>query len=283
MELTNFNIGRVEYLYEDMASSFLASPKAYVIVITTAFLASRMNLLYGWDFNGILIPSLLTLLWYEPLRILASFVESAVILNAGIWALRTPWLKKTTVEGARKVLLFFNISFLYKLLLGYVAYWFWPEAKVTDIYGFGYLLPTLMAVKAHDKNITIRLTRATIQVSLVAAFVANVIGFGLTLLPLWWSHRGTVVATPIENTLPSTLPSLIEAIRKEQVNVKQQRVPNSLVVPVPREIELFAVRSTAGQKLCHVTSASRPSGCACALGAGAVWSRSGGRPVHTPA
>jgi hypothetical protein len=118
MALTNFNIGRVEYLYEDMASSFLASPKAYVIVITTAFLASRMNLLYGWDFNGILIPSLLTLLWYEPLRILASFVESAIILNTGIWALRTPWLKKTTVEGARKVLLFFNISFLYKLTLG---------------------------------------------------------------------------------------------------------------------------------------------------------------------
>lgn len=240
MALTNFNIGRVEYLYEDMASSFLSTPKAYVIVITTAFLASRMNLMYGWDFNGILIPSLLTLLWYEPLRILASFVESAVILNTGIWALRTPWLKKTTIEGARKVLLFFNISFLYKLLLGYTAYWFWPDAKVTDIYGFGYLLPTLMAVKAHDKNITIRLTRATIQVSIVAALAANVIGFGLTLLPLWWSHKGTVIATPIDDTTPSTIPSLLDTLRKEQVHLKQQRVPNSTLIPLPREMELFA-------------------------------------------
>jgi hypothetical protein len=111
---------------------------------------------------------------------------------------------------------------------------------VTDIYGFGYLLPTLLAVKAHDKNITIRLARATIQVSIVAAIVANVIGFGLTLLPLWWIHKGTVVATPIEETTPSTIPSLIEAIRKEQVNLKHQRVPDSTIVPVPREIEMFA-------------------------------------------
>ncbi|MCB1807573.1 MAG: hypothetical protein KDJ99_21205, partial [Candidatus Competibacteraceae bacterium] len=59
MELTNFTISRIGYLYEDLASSVLASPKAYIILLTTAFVASRMNLRYGWDFNGILIPSLL--------------------------------------------------------------------------------------------------------------------------------------------------------------------------------------------------------------------------------
>lgn len=240
MEFTNFNLGRVEYLYEDMATSFLASPKSYVIVITTAFIASRMNLLYGWDFNGILIPSLLTLLWYEPLRILASIIESAVILNTGIWALSTPWLKKTTVEGARKVLLFFNISFVYKLILGYAAYWFWPDAKVTDIYGFGYLLSTLMAVKAHDKNITIRLTRATIQVSLVAAVLANILGFGLTLLPTRWAQSGAGVAYPVEGPVQSLSPHLIDAIREERVNLKQKRLPDSVLVPLPRELDVFA-------------------------------------------
>lgn len=239
MEFTNFNIGRVEYLYEDMATSFLASPKAYIIVITTAFLASRMNLLYGWDFNGILIPSLLTLLWYEPLRILASVIESAVILNAGIWALRTPWLKKTTVEGARKVLLFFNISFVYKLTLGYVTYWFWSDAKVTDIYGFGYLLPTLMAVKAHDKNITIRLTRATVQISLVAAALANVFGFGLTLLPIRWGSGVSVATTADNNPLPS-VQGLLELIREESIRLKQKRVPDSAIVPLGSELDLFA-------------------------------------------
>jgi len=239
MEFTNFNIGRVEYLYEDMATSFLASPKAYIIVITTAFLASRMNLLYGWDFNGILIPSLLTLLWYEPLRILASFVESAVILNAGVWALRTPWLKKTTVEGARKVLLFFNISFVYKLTLGYVTYWFWSDAKVTDIYGFGYLLPTLMAVKAHDKNITIRLTRATVQISLVAAALANVLGFGLTLLPTRWGGGVSVATTADKRGLPLA-PGLLELVREENIHLRQKRIPDSAIVPLGAELDLFA-------------------------------------------
>jgi hypothetical protein len=239
MELTNFNIGRVEYLYEDMATSFLASPKAYIIVITTAFLASRMNLLYGWDFNGILIPSLLTLLWYEPLRILASFVESAVILNAGVWALQTPWLKKTTIEGARKVLLFFNISFVYKLTLGYVTYWFWSDAKVTDIYGFGYLLPTLMAVKAHDKNITIRLTRATVQISLVAAALANILGFGLTLFPTRWGSGASVATTADKSELPLA-PGLLDLVQEESIRLRQKRIPDSAVVPLGSELDLFA-------------------------------------------
>jgi hypothetical protein len=68
MELTNFSLSSVSYLYEDMAASILATPKAYIILVSTAFLASRMNLHYGWDFNGILIPSLLALQWYQPVK-----------------------------------------------------------------------------------------------------------------------------------------------------------------------------------------------------------------------
>ena len=120
MELTNFSMSNIGFLYEDMASSFLASPKSYIILILTAFVASRMNLYYGWDFSGILIPSLLALQWFAPQKILMSMVEAMVILLLAHIALQAPIFKRITVEGARKVLLFFNLSFAYKLLLSHM-------------------------------------------------------------------------------------------------------------------------------------------------------------------
>lgn len=180
MEFTNFRISGISYLYEGLASSILASPKAYIILTLTAILASRMNLRYGWDFSGVLIPALIALQWYQPSKILTSFVEAGVIYAAASLLLRTPLFASTTIEGARKILLFFNIAFVYKLLLGYVVVAFAIDIKTTDLFGFGYLLSTLIAIKAHDKNIFPRLMRSTLQVSFVGAVLGNVAGFALT-------------------------------------------------------------------------------------------------------
>ncbi|MGQ4277230.1 poly-gamma-glutamate biosynthesis protein PgsC/CapC [Pseudidiomarina sp. E22-M8] len=179
--LTNFNISTLGYMYEDVASNILASPKAYIILITAAFLSSRLNLRYGWDFNGILIPSLLALQWYNPIKILTTFVEAFVILFFAIWLLKLPLIRNRNIEGARQLLMFFNIGFAYKLILGYIIITWFPEQKITDLYGFGYLLATLLAIKMYQKNIAIKLTRTTVQTSLVASVVASLIGFSLTL------------------------------------------------------------------------------------------------------
>lgn len=179
--LTNFNISTLGYMYEDVASNILASPKAYIILISAAFLSSRLNLRYGWDFNGILIPSLLALQWYNPLKILTTFVEAFVILFAAMALLRLPLLRNINIEGARQLLLFFNIGFVYKLLLGYAIILWFPSQKITDLYGFGYLLATLLAIKMYQKNIAIKLTRTTVQTSLMASILASIIGFSLTL------------------------------------------------------------------------------------------------------
>ena len=182
MEFTNFRIGAVVYLYEDFASSVFASPKAYIILISTCLIASRMNLRYGWDFSGILIPALLALQWYQPWKILTSFVEALIIYLLAIWLLSSRFFANATVEGGSKILLFFNISFAYKLALGHGLAWAGIEHRITDYYGFGYLLPTLIAIKAHDKAIWTRLTRATLQVSFLGAVVGSLAGFALTLL-----------------------------------------------------------------------------------------------------
>lgn len=240
LELTNFNISNLGYMYEDMAASILASPKAYIILLTTAFVASRMNLLYGWDFAGILIPSLLALQWYEPWKILASFVEATIILLLAILVLKAPIFKRMTVEGARKLLLFFNISFAYKFVLAYVLLWGWPEVKISDYYGFGYLLPTLLALKMHDKGIFARMTRATLQTSLVSVAVASIVGFALTLLPdLSVSHTRATTEKQLPAMANRSEP-LMELLRQEKLALYRTRVDQQMVIPLPEENRSFA-------------------------------------------
>ncbi len=195
MEYTNFSMSNIGFLYEDVASSFLASPKTYIILIITAFLASRMSLYYGWDFSGILIPALLALQWHQPQKIIMSFVEAVVIYWLATLALQAPLFKRITVEGARKLLLFFNVSFAYKIMLSYAILAWWPGIKISDYYGFGYLLPTLIALKMHDKQIMARMSASILQTSMVACGFATVLGFGLSLLPtpLRFLHNQTVL------------------------------------------------------------------------------------------
>lgn len=183
MEYTNFNISTLSYMYEDLASSILASPKAYIILLVSAFIASRMNLKYGWEFNGILIPSLLALQWYQPEKLIVTLAESLVIYALAAGLLRLAFFKKMHIEGPRQILLFFNISFAYKMLLGYALVTFFPNEKVSDYYAFGYLLSTLLALKMYQKDIAIHIARSTLQTSLVGVLAASVIGFLLTMTP----------------------------------------------------------------------------------------------------
>lgn len=120
MEFTNFNISNLNYLYEDFAVSILGSPKAYMIIICTALVSSHLNLTYGWDFNGILIPSLIALQWSQPIKILSSFIEAFFLLFAARFILQMPLFRRLTIEGGRKLLLFFNINFVYKILFGHL-------------------------------------------------------------------------------------------------------------------------------------------------------------------
>ncbi len=196
MEFTNFRLSGVSYIYEGLASSILASPKAYIILVVTAIAASRMNLRYGWDFSGILIPALIALQWYQPSKILSSFVEMIIIYVLARLVMRLPMLANVTIEGSAKLLLFFNVSFVYKLVLGHIIAFMAWDMNTTDFYGFGYLLSTLLAIKAHDKDILPRLMRSTLGVSLTGMVMGNIIGFLLAyLLP---QSLGSAQATALQ-------------------------------------------------------------------------------------
>lgn len=226
MATTNFSIGAIEYLYEDVATDILASPKAYIIILSAAFLASRMNLLYGWEFNGILIPSLLALMWYQPLKLLVTAFETIWVLVLASLLLKLPWFAKITIEGSRKILFFFNVAFVWKWLLGFGLLYWAPELKVTDFYGFGYVITTLLAVKMHEKGIVVRMTRATFQISIIAALGANIIGFALTWLPL-----GTDPTKSIPSKIPHIEGTLENALNTLKISLYQPSTGQILQAP----------------------------------------------------
>lgn len=238
MEFTNFSVGNLAYMYEDLAASMLASPKAYIILLATAAIASRMNRYYGWEFNGILIPSLIALQWYRPFKLLVTFGETLLLLALASLVLRLPIFQRTTMEGARKILLFFNINFFLKLALGHLWLNYLPASNVTDFYGFGYLLTTLMAIKMHDKSIPLIMTRAILQTSLVSIVIASLAGFGLTLVPNLLHQKTTTAsfeqstAQPLERST-----SLVDLIREEKVRMYQGLRRNAYSAPQLAELE----------------------------------------------
>ncbi|SDU55825.1 poly-gamma-glutamate biosynthesis protein PgsC/CapC [Desulfobacula phenolica] len=240
IEFTNFNMGNIVYMYEDIASSMLSSPKAYIILLTTSIVASRMNLHYGWDFSGILIPSLLALQWYQPEKLVYTFLETFIILMIASLVLRLSIFREANMEGARKILLFFNVGFFYKLVLGWVIIHWFPKEKVTDFYGFGYLLTTLLAIKMHDKDIAVRVTRAVLQTSLAAVMAATCIGFAMTHIP----NILSLTAQPLTRILNVKKEfgdqRLIDILKEDKVSLFTSLKKNSFVSPLPREMEIFS-------------------------------------------
>ena len=243
MPLTNFSISTLDYAYEDIAASILSSPKSYLILLLTALLASRMNLRYGWDFNGILIPSLLALQWYQPEKILASFVEALVICALAVLVLRLPWLRSANIEGGRKLLLFFNLSFAWKLVLGYALVVLAPEVKVTDLYGFGYLLPTLLAIRMHDAGAYVRIVRTTTQTSLSAMLAAGTLAFMLAQLPRPDFATPRLGATTQRAAVIERRPveDLDHLLQQAKISLYEHRDLQDLDRPFARDLENFDV------------------------------------------
>ena len=239
MVFTNFSISNLAFIYEDIASDVLASPKAYIILLTTAYIASRMNLKYGWDFSGILIPALLALQWYQPLKLAMTILEALVILLGARLALKVSFIARMNMEGARLLLLFFNIGFGYKILLAYLLIWFAPDLKVSDYYAFGFLLSTLLALKMFQKGIALRMTRAVVELSLAGVLAASLLGFALVKLSpgelarLASAEPDSTIAGGLTQT--TNIVARVNHVRTASYESK----PGGGVAPSPLEIDRF--------------------------------------------
>jgi gamma-polyglutamate biosynthesis protein CapC len=189
---TNLSYSSMELTYENVALDFLASPKAYIILLTGTYVAARYNLLYGWDYAGILMPALLALACFSPLRLVTTAVEAVLLVGVARLLLRLPGLRTMNLEGPRKIVLVFTASFALKYVLGWalaprlpwgpVLQDLLPAASVTDLYGFGYLVPSLLAAKMLQQEQLGRVLYPTYQAALVALVAGSLIGFGLDRL-----------------------------------------------------------------------------------------------------
>lgn len=244
MKFTNFNLAGLSFIYEEVASSVLSSPKTYIIMIVTAIVASRMNLFYGWDFNGILVPAFIAMQWSEPARILATFAEAFAVLLACRALLRLPVFQRRTMEKGRQIILFFTVSFLYKTALGYLIPFLFPEARITDYFGFGYVLCSLIAMRIHSKGIGVKLTNCTLQTSFAAVLIASGAGFALAQAKVnipWLAASSAPLPSPGPSTLPEVpaggdLDAEFEALR---VGMYAVRTNQLFLQPLPGDLERF--------------------------------------------
>lgn len=182
MEFTNFKLSQIDALYANIDEIFASTPKVYIIILITTLIASRMSLKYGWDYGGILIAALIALQWYSPMRIVMTMCEALIIYGVCSCLLKTKYFEQRNVVHARKVLLFFNIAFLYRILLGDFVMNFLPEQRVIEYYGFGYLLSTLIALKMHENDSSIRVGAMVLYTSLVGFISGSLIAFCLTFI-----------------------------------------------------------------------------------------------------
>lgn len=176
---TNLSFARLEITYENVALDFLSSPKAYILLVTGAYLGSRYNLLYGWDYAGILVPALLTLAWLSPLRLVTTLFETVMLVVVVRALIAAPGIRTLNLEGPRKVALVFAVSFLLKWGLGWIAGPTVSDLRVTDLFGFGYLLSSLIAVKILQKDTVARIAMPTVLVSMLSLVIGSAVGFGL--------------------------------------------------------------------------------------------------------
>ncbi len=182
---TNFSLSRFQVANESVALHFLDTPKAYLLLLVGAMLGARGNVRYGWDYNGILVPALLAVAWYEPLKLLGTGVEAVAIYLLARFLSNVRPLSRLPLVGPRRMLFVGILGFTVKLCLGHLLARTMPSIQLTEYLGFGYILPSLLAVKMWNKLRIGIVLMPTLQVSLTAFFVGNALGFGLNWATHW--------------------------------------------------------------------------------------------------
>jgi hypothetical protein len=197
---TNFALAGFDPTYDPLALAFLTSPRAQMALLVTAALASAWNRRYGWDYHGILVPALLGLAVLAPVKLLATVVEAVAILLVTRALLRLPRLRTLNVEGARRVVLCFCVGVTFKMVTARLAVAELPGYRPTDLLGFGYVVPSLLAERIWLKQSTALVLVPTLQTA-GAGFVLATIGAAALAL-----------VAPVAPVGPVMYPSLTRAV-----------------------------------------------------------------------
>ncbi len=180
--VTNYSLAQLALSFDHVALDFASSPKAYLLLLGGLVLAARASLRFGWDTSGVLIPGLLTLGAFTPLRFVGALGEAVVVATLASLAVRLPGLRRWNIEGPRRVVFVFAFGFLLKFAGCWAAQagsWRFEDGP----WGLGYLLPSLLATRMWQRKDTFLVLMPALVLPAVALVVVSVAGFGLKLLP----------------------------------------------------------------------------------------------------
>lgn len=181
---TNLSFSEFQLVFEDAAVQLESQPKAYVILLVGAMLAARANQLYGWDFNGILVPSLLGIAWLWPVKVASTLVEVLCVVLLARALIRLPGVRSWNVEGPRRITLILTLDLLYKSTLVQAVPLLRDSIRAADLFGFGYLLPALLATKVWVRKDIPGILIPTFLVSVQSFVGGSAAAFLLGLIPL---------------------------------------------------------------------------------------------------
>jgi hypothetical protein len=214
LAFTNFSLSRFEVANESVALHFLDTSKAYLLLLTGALLGARGNVRYGWDYNGILVPALLAVAWYEPTKLFGTVFEAVSIYLLARFLASVPPFSRAALVGSRRMLFVGVMGFMVKLAIGHALMRWAPQVQLTEYLGFGYILPSLLAIKMWNKSAVGIVLMPTLHVSLMAFVVGNGLGFALNWLtgaslapPLAAAELGRVDSAAFELLQASTAPA----------------------------------------------------------------------------
>jgi hypothetical protein len=233
---TNFSLGGFELAYDHLALSFLSSPQAQITLLVTAALASALNRRYGWDFHGILVPALLALAIATPIRFAATFVEALLVMGLASAVLRLPWLRDREVEGPRAVVLCFAVGFAVKMVLAAAMSSRWPGYRPTDFFGFGYLLPSLLAERLLVRGRPVLALLPAAQTAVVGLLLA--VGAARTLAAVAPAPRPATAAAAAPTPPPpaslarSSMPTRTLALAQVEDRIPGDVAPSPALVAV---------------------------------------------------
>jgi hypothetical protein len=183
LRATNLSLSSFELTYEDLALDFVSSPRAYILLLTGAWLGSTANLRWGWDYGGIIVPGLLSVCWLEPHRLAATLGEAAAIALIVRFLLNLPMLKTANLTGGRPLILAFFVGYTLKFVLGWTFAGLWPGLHVRSLFGFGYLLPTMIALRVlRAGDDPFRPIVPAVVTSLAGFVVGSGIGYALAVV-----------------------------------------------------------------------------------------------------
>jgi hypothetical protein len=191
---TNLSLGSLQLSFERIALDFAASPKAYLLIVAGALIASRANLRFGWDTSGVMIPGLLCLGWFVPERALLTLLEATVLAGLAALFLRLPGPREWNVEGPRRIVLVFSLAYALQFFVLHAL----PKLPAAhDLMGVGYLLSSLLAVKIWQKKNPALVVVPAFVLSLLGLVSGSLLGYGLSSA---FAALDRGAAPPVTNT-----------------------------------------------------------------------------------